>query len=187
MKTFGQTRLYFKTTLRFLAVSQSTAHCTHSSSLAIRLIVYSKETAYSLHPQCGTAPVDTFQSYTTQRDARFLLWIRENGTIPRHSWFINRLHAALSKDISGHSLRAGGHTFCPCMCIPTGHPGNGSMEVGHISNPYSSASCSIGCITFLSSHPTPRTWNSPQISSSTPVAELRRRMLFRTRNTTPCR
>lgn len=63
---------------------------------------------------CGTTPLNIFRSYLTRRDSLFPLnpelWIREDGTIPLHSWFINRLHAILPNEVSGHSFRAGGAT-----------------------------------------------------------------------------
>jgi hypothetical protein len=60
------------------------------------------------------------QSYTSRRShldtqlADFL--VREDGTRPPRDWFLARLRDVLDcDDISGHSLRAGGTTFCALL------------------------------------------------------------------------
>ena len=39
-----------------------------------------------------------------------MLWLKVNGTIPLHAWFIKHLHHYFGTDIAGQSLRAGGAT-----------------------------------------------------------------------------
>ncbi|KAF8145169.1 hypothetical protein K438DRAFT_2099940, partial [Mycena galopus ATCC 62051] len=52
--------------------------------------------------------------YLALRDAHFphhpALFVREDSSIPTCSWFLGRLHEFFDKDITGHSLRAGGAT-----------------------------------------------------------------------------
>jgi len=39
-----------------------------------------------------------------------MLWLKANGTIPLHAWFIKHLHHYFGTDIAGQSLCAGGAT-----------------------------------------------------------------------------
>ena len=38
------------------------------------------------------------------------LWLRKNGTVPTHSWFLHRLSAYCPPDIAGQLMHAGGTT-----------------------------------------------------------------------------
>jgi hypothetical protein len=38
------------------------------------------------------------------------LWVNSDGSVPKRSWFLSRLHAFLPHQFAGHSLRAGGAT-----------------------------------------------------------------------------
>jgi hypothetical protein len=59
-------------------------------------------------------PVPVFTRYLNARDAvhglKPFLWIRENGSVPTRSWFMDRLRRHFPAEIGGHSLRAGGAT-----------------------------------------------------------------------------
>ncbi|KAJ7358069.1 hypothetical protein DFH08DRAFT_911668 [Mycena albidolilacea] len=63
-------------------------------------------------PELNT--VTKVEQYLESRDALFphhpALFVREDGSIPTHSWFLGRLRKYFDKDIAGHSLRAGGTT-----------------------------------------------------------------------------
>jgi hypothetical protein len=52
--------------------------------------------------------------YVTSRDKLWPLmpelWVKLDGTIPKRSWFLNRLRTFLPPQLAGHSLRAGGAT-----------------------------------------------------------------------------
>ncbi|CAA7269723.1 unnamed protein product [Cyclocybe aegerita] len=67
-------------------------------------------------------PVSIFKAYLASRDAHFdlhpHLWLRGNGTVPTHSWFIRHLRIHFDGDIGGHSLRAGGATALALAGIP---------------------------------------------------------------------
>jgi hypothetical protein len=59
-------------------------------------------------------PLAHFVSYLRARDAAFPLasplWLTEAGEVPTRSFFINRLRRHFTKDVAGHSMRAGGAT-----------------------------------------------------------------------------
>jgi hypothetical protein len=59
-------------------------------------------------------PTPIMDKYIKSRDILFpfhpQLWLKADGTIPLHSWFINRLRHYFGSHIAGQSLRAGGAT-----------------------------------------------------------------------------
>ena len=59
-------------------------------------------------------PVTVFAHYLRLRDAAFplhpQLWLRQDGSVPRRSWFLRRLRHYFPQDVAGHSLRSGGAT-----------------------------------------------------------------------------
>ena len=59
-------------------------------------------------------PYSLFLSYLHSHDMHFRswpeLWLRANGTIPTHHWFITRLRNFFLKFIAGQSMCAGGAT-----------------------------------------------------------------------------
>lgn len=59
-------------------------------------------------------PHAAFCAFLKVRDAAFPLraelWLRASGAIPTRSWFMRRLRSIFPRDISGHSMRAGGAT-----------------------------------------------------------------------------
>ncbi|KAF7973478.1 hypothetical protein HWV62_15084, partial [Athelia sp. TMB] len=68
-------------------------------------------------------PLAPFKRYLASRDTKFPfhqpLWIRGDGSIPTRSWFISRLRTHFpSRDVSGHSLRAGGATALAEAGVP---------------------------------------------------------------------
>jgi hypothetical protein len=62
----------------------------------------------------GVDPHPFFTAYLKSRDHLFPcnphLWLRENGTIPCRSWFIDRLRSYFPPTYAGQSMRAGGAT-----------------------------------------------------------------------------
>jgi hypothetical protein len=68
-------------------------------------------------------PLPFFSSYVSSRDRLFpihpQLWLRENGSVPTRSWFINRLRKFFPDgQVAGQSMRAGGAT-CLASCGAT--------------------------------------------------------------------
>lgn len=67
-------------------------------------------------------PILAIQSYLSSRDQLFPknrdLWILHDGTKPRRSWFLNRLHEFFDSSVGGHSLRAGGATALAERGVP---------------------------------------------------------------------
>jgi hypothetical protein len=65
-------------------------------------------------PGDKTCPIRTILHYTHYRDKKFpyhpYFLLRENGSQPTRSWFMNRLEQIFGKERTGHSLRAGGAT-----------------------------------------------------------------------------
>jgi hypothetical protein len=63
----------------------------------------------------GLDPLLHFNTYLHSRDElhplHSPLWLREDGTIPTRSWFINRLGLFFGRHIRGQSMCAGGATF----------------------------------------------------------------------------
>ncbi|KAH9848303.1 hypothetical protein C2E23DRAFT_708753, partial [Lenzites betulinus] len=59
-------------------------------------------------------PHSVFSEYLKKRDNLFRLrpklWLRANSAILARSWFMSRLRGIFPRDISGHSMRAGGAT-----------------------------------------------------------------------------
>jgi len=59
-------------------------------------------------------PVATLRDYLLFRDLFYPnqqhLFVREDGSIPKRSWFISKLRLFFDSEVSGHSLRAGGAT-----------------------------------------------------------------------------
>lgn len=57
-------------------------------------------------------PIPIIIRYLSSRDRYFPLnpelWTMHNGTVPRYSWFVNRLKKLLPGNIGGSSLRSGG-------------------------------------------------------------------------------
>ena len=56
------------------------------------------------------------------RDSHFALfpqlWLRSDGSVPSHSWFLSRLHSVFPRSIGGHSMRAGGATSLTAAGVP---------------------------------------------------------------------
>lgn len=82
-------------------------HKTDRSFEGARIVITHKE-----HPN----PVQYFRQYLTSRD--FLhpfnpyLWIRQDGSVPTRSWFLDRLQSILKDNMfAGQSLRSGGATM----------------------------------------------------------------------------
>jgi hypothetical protein len=71
-------------------------------------------------PELNT--VSKVSRYLVSRDSLFphhpALWVRQNGSIPTRSWFINRLRQFFGKDIAGQSMRAGGATSLAEAGVP---------------------------------------------------------------------
>jgi hypothetical protein len=63
---------------------------------------------------CNLNPLNIFRDYLTSRDSTFPLasplWLTSTGTVPTRHFFMSRLHQYFSRDIGGHSMRAGGAT-----------------------------------------------------------------------------
>jgi hypothetical protein len=59
-------------------------------------------------------PIRAMARYIVLRDRHFPhhddLWVRNDGSRPRRSWFLTRLHLFNLGDVAGHSLRSGGAT-----------------------------------------------------------------------------
>ena len=59
------------------------------------------------HSALEPDPLDTFTRYLYSRDARFplhpQLWLRSDGSMPLHRWFLRRLHVFFPRSIGGHS------------------------------------------------------------------------------------
>ena len=75
--------------------------------------------------QCNSGSDDPnrpFCKYLQSRDKLFpfhpQLWLRTDGSVPTHGWFIRHLHQHFPSDVSGHSLRAGGATALAQAGIP---------------------------------------------------------------------
>ncbi|KAH9940148.1 uncharacterized protein BXZ73DRAFT_34542, partial [Epithele typhae] len=70
----------------------------------------------------GPDPVAIFRTYLRGRDALFPfhieLWLRADSSVPTRNWFCRRLHAIFPRDISGHSMRAGGATALAIAGVP---------------------------------------------------------------------
>jgi hypothetical protein len=70
----------------------------------------------------GDDPDAPFCKYLVLRDKLFPfhpeLWLRADGSIPTHAWFIRRLHQHFPSDVAGHSLHAGGATALAQAGIP---------------------------------------------------------------------
>lgn len=67
-----------------------------------------------------------FCDYLASRDVRFpfhpALFLRENGTVPTRSWYIDRLSAIFpDRSFAGQSLRSGGATFLALCGFPETH------------------------------------------------------------------
>lgn len=73
---------------------------------------------------CAPDPHSSFISYLAARDAQFPLraelWLRANGAVPTHAWFIRKLRAIFLRDIAGHSMRTGGATSLATAGVPPG-------------------------------------------------------------------
>ncbi|KAI5987696.1 hypothetical protein EDD15DRAFT_2110077, partial [Pisolithus albus] len=67
-------------------------------------------------------PVETFTHYLITHDQLFpccpQLWLRRDGSVPLHGWFVRKLHTFLPSSISGHSMRAGGTTSLAAAGVP---------------------------------------------------------------------
>jgi hypothetical protein len=67
-------------------------------------------------------PFLPFTSYLKSRDHLWPynpeLWLRANGSVPTHGWFLQLLCHFVPPDISGHSLRAGGATALAEAGVP---------------------------------------------------------------------
>ena len=67
-------------------------------------------------------PLSHFKSYLQSRDHLFpfssALWLRADGSLPTHSFFIDRLHFFFDSDVAGQSLRSGGATSLALNGIP---------------------------------------------------------------------
>jgi hypothetical protein len=67
-------------------------------------------------------PQTAFRSYLALRDRRWPfnleLWLREDGSVPTHRWFLTCLCCHFPCDVAGHSLRAGGATALAKAGIP---------------------------------------------------------------------
>jgi hypothetical protein len=63
-----------------------------------------------------------FTKFLAMRDRYFPLraelWLKEDGSIPTRSWFLNRFRRHFSGNVGGHSLRAGGATALAEAGIP---------------------------------------------------------------------
>ncbi|KAF8220064.1 hypothetical protein L208DRAFT_1417220 [Tricholoma matsutake] len=72
-------------------------------------------------PQQVADPI-SLQQFVQFRDqlhgARAALFLCENGSHPTHSWFDSNFFALLDLSFGGHSLCAGGVTFCASLGIP---------------------------------------------------------------------
>ena len=72
-----------------------------------------------LHPD----PLGLFISYLASRDTQFplfpYLWLKADGSAPRRSWFLHRLHSFFPRAVGGHSMRAGGATSLAAAGVPS--------------------------------------------------------------------
>ena len=70
----------------------------------------------------GDDPDAPFHKYLTSHNSLYPfhpdLWLREDGSIPTHSWFIHQLHSHFPSGVASHSLRAGGATALAQASIP---------------------------------------------------------------------
>lgn len=70
----------------------------------------------------GDQCMSAFASYLASRDAKFPfnpeLWLREDGSIPRRSWFMRMLRQHFDDNPGGHSFRPGGATHLASLGVP---------------------------------------------------------------------
>ena len=70
----------------------------------------------------GDDPNRPFRKYLQSHDKLFpfhpQLWLRTDGSVPTHGWFIWCLHQHFPSNVGGHSLRAGGATALAQAGIP---------------------------------------------------------------------
>jgi hypothetical protein len=64
-------------------------------------------------------PVLIFESYLRLQDDAFSffpqLWVQGDGSLPSHSWFLQRLRSCLPKEFAGHSFCSGGATHLAAL------------------------------------------------------------------------
>jgi hypothetical protein len=62
----------------------------------------------------GLDPLPLVRHYLSYRDSKFAyrpaLWLTSMGSVPTRTWFLRRLRAHCGRQMSGHSMRAGGAT-----------------------------------------------------------------------------
>ena len=79
-------------------------------------------------------PQPFMKHFTTSHNRLFplhpQLWLRNNGTVPTHPWFLHRLSAYCPPDIAGQSMPAGGAT----TLTEAGTPGELIRGAGHWSS-----------------------------------------------------
>jgi hypothetical protein len=79
-------------------------------------------------------PHHAFLSYLASQDRLFplhsFLWLRSDGSVPTHVWFIKHLQHFFPDSISGHSLCTGGAT----SLAATGVPADRIQAMGHWSS-----------------------------------------------------
>jgi hypothetical protein len=82
---------------------------------------------------CSQIPPDPyppFVDYLRSRDVLFPhraeLWLREDGSVPTHAWFLHQLQSYFPNDTAGQSLRAGGAT----NLASRGFPPDIIMQIG---------------------------------------------------------
>lgn len=74
------------------------------------------------HSHLNPNPLEIFLSYLACRDLQFNLfphlWLKANGSPPRRSWFLHRLHSFFLQSIGSHSMQAGGVTSLAAAGVP---------------------------------------------------------------------
>ena len=67
-------------------------------------------------------PFVLFHKYLVSHDSHFALfpqlWLRSDGSVPSHSWFLSRLHSVFPRSIGNHSMRAGGTASLAAAGVP---------------------------------------------------------------------
>lgn len=74
-------------------------------------------------PQDTADPVSLLKHYVIARDRRHgacsALFLRQDGSIPTHSWFDSKLFSFVDKSFGRHSPRAGGATYYASLGLPS--------------------------------------------------------------------
>jgi hypothetical protein len=84
-------------------------------------------------------PLTAFRRYLTTCDTCFPLkpelWLRLDGRVPTHAWFLCRLHRHFSYNVAGHSLRSGDATalvqagMAPHLIQAIGHWASDTFQI----------------------------------------------------------